>query len=496
MNNILEMLEISASKFPEKVAFKDPVTEITYRSLLNESRIVGSCLDIGPTIVFMNKSCKCIVIILGIIQAGGYYSVFDNKLPKSRLEKMANELQSKTIICDRTLLQEAIDIFGYNAKILIADELTNSSENKDKLLKVRNNHLSSNALYCNFTSGSTGIPKGVIISHESVIDFIPTFVKTMSLKNNDIFANQAPLDFDVSIKDIFSTIYLGATCILIPREYFTNPTTLMDHIEDANVYIWAVSALVFLSTMKALDYKIPAIRKIIYSGEPMPKKHLQRLFTKLPSTQFINVYGPTEVTCNCTYHFISKTDLETELDIIGLPFTNKKVFLMDDSSTEITNPEICGEICVSGICLAIGYTNGSTESFGYRKTQQNPIERYYKTGDLGFYSADGLLHFKGRKDFQIKRFGHRIELAEIERTSENNELIERSCAIYQNEKLYLFYEGDEEEKKLNEFLKEKLPSFMIPNYICKKVKLPINKNGKIDRIILKQEILNNKFYDK
>lgn len=484
------MLENSAQKYPNKVAFRDPVMAITYNNLLQESRIVGSNLDMGPTAIFMKKSCRCITIIMGIIQAGGYYSVFDVNLPKSRLEIMANELQTKTIICDKELLTDAENIFGKIAKIYTVDELLCAPINEHKLLKNRTNHISKNVLYCNFTSGSTGIPKGVLISHESVIDFIPTFVNTMDLKNDDIFANQAPFDFDVSIKDIFSTIYLGATCILIPREYFTNPITLMDHIKDANIYIWAVSALVFLSTMKALDYRTPYIKKIIYSGESMPLKHIQKLSKKLPSTQFINVYGPTEITCNCTYHFIESTNIETELDIIGIPFRNKKVFLMDDSSREISEPGICGEICVSGVCLTIGYTNGDIKSFGIRKTKQNPLERYYKTGDLGFYTADGLLQFKGRKDFQIKRFGHRIELTEIERACENRELIERSCAIFKNEKIYLFYEGNEDEETLNEFLKITLPSFMIPNHICKKGKLPINKNGKIDRIELINEISN------
>lgn len=483
------MLETSAKKIPDKIAFKDQENILTYSNLLIQSKKVGSRLDTGPTIVFMKKSCKCIAIIMGVIQAGGYYSVFDIKLPKYRLEKMANELQSKIIICDSELVENAKNIFGNNVLIFTADELLNSSVNEEKLLKIRNDHISSNVLYCNFTSGSTGCPKGVLISHESVIDFIPTFVKTLALKSEDIFANQAPLDFDVSIKDIFSTIYLGATCILIPREYFTNPVTLIDHIKDANIYIWAVSALVFISTMKALDYITPNITKIIYSGEQMPQKHIQRLSKKLPSTQFINVYGPTEITCNCTYHFISKNDIETGLDIIGVPFSNKKVFLIDDDSNEITDPNICGEICVSGTCLTLGYTNGNTDSFGYRKTKQNPNERFYKTGDLGFYSADGLLHLKGRKDFQIKRFGHRIELNEIENESEKFEPIERACAIFQNEKLYLFYEGNVEEESLIEILKERLPFFMIPNHIYKKEKLPINKNGKIDRTALKQEIL-------
>ena len=204
----------------------------------------------------------------------------------------------------------------------------------------------------------------------------------------------------------------------------------------------------------------------------------------LKYTKFINVYGPTEITCNCTYHILSKDDFENGLDIIGRAFENERVFLIDENNEILKNKNQIGQICVSGVCLACGYLKGYDDGFCVNENKQ----RYYKTGDLGFFDEKGLLHIKGRKDFQIKRLGHRIELEEIEKTCQDLLGVQRACAVFKNEKLKIFFEGDASKSDLSAFLHQNLPFYMLPNSIEKLKNLPINKNGKLDRNLLMEQM--------
>ena len=169
--------------------------------------------------------------------------------------------------------------------------------------------IDADPLYVNFTSGSTGTPKGVVVCHRNVCEFIPCFVETFAITEKDVLANQAPFDFDVSVKDIYSGLFTGARVEIVPTAYFTNPTKLMDFLCDRGVtlMVWAVSALCFLTTMNALAYKTPTtLRAILFSGEVMPIKHLHKLQKYLPGVQYVNLYGPTEITCNCTYYVVDR----------------------------------------------------------------------------------------------------------------------------------------------------------------------------------------------
>ena len=483
--NILEFLEISALKCPDKIAFKDGGNNtLSFFELLENSKKIGSALASyiasGAVAVYMKKSCFALSAMLGSVQAGCFYSVIEPSLPSVRKRAMCEILNPSAIICDDELFTEAILEFQ-NVKVLKISEILEFQINENALKSIRERHISTNPLYCNFTSGSTGTPKGVLISHASVIDFIPIFCATLGLESGDIFANQAPFDFDVSVKDIYSTLFLAASCLLIPREYFTNATDLMDFVESASVFVWAVSALVFLSVMKAFGYKKPNLRKIIYSGEMMPAKHILRLRSHLENTEFINVYGPTEITCNATYHSLCEDDFESGLDIIGKTFANRCVFLIDENDELIKESGQIGQICISGICVALGYLGGDNSAFCADRLGQ----RYYKTGDLGFFDENGLLHFKGRKDHQIKRMGHRIELSEIEKIAHNLSGVEMVCAIFENDRLSVYFSGSDKKDELSEFLRQNLPFYMLPNRLIYVENMPINKNGKIDRNALK-----------
>ena len=510
MKNVLQYLEMSCDKNSNKIAVIEEDKNCTYKDLVNYSKSVGTALTSyislqEPVAVLMEKGINAVCSFFGAIYAGGFYSLLNPELPNDRLKQIIDVTQTKVIITDDEHFELANALISTNninadvknnITILKIDDIKKHSIDEEKLDEIRNKSLDVNPLYANFTSGSTGVPKGVLVGHRSVIDFISIFTEQFGINSNDIIANQAPFDFDVSVKDIYSSIFTGATLLIVPRRLFSKPAELLDYLceHNATTMIWAVSALCLITTFHGLDYKVPAtVNKILFSGEVMPLKHLKQWVEKLPDALFVNLYGPTEITCNCTYHVIDKS-LNYEKQIpMGHPFDNEEVFLLDDNNNLVTELEKVGEICVRGTALALGYYNNTEQtnkSFVQNPLNKSFIDPIYKTGDLGFISKDGNFYFCGRKDFQIKHMGHRIELEEIELAINKNKEIQRVCCVYDEEKskLYAFYIGNIDKMTLKEQLTKQLPIFMVPNVIKQIEEMPLTKNGKIDR----KKLLQNK----
>lgn len=498
MKNVLEYLEYQAKIRPDKVAVIDEKRTFTYGKLETLSQICGSYLakyelTKQPIVVLMEKSSLTLISFLGIVYSGNFYVLFNPDLPVSRLKQMKQILKSQVVITDKQHLKMAEEIFGLQEIVLIEEILTQSGDYK-KLKSIRQKMIDIDPLYTIFTSGSTGVPKGVVVSHRSVISFINDFVRTFEFGHRDILANQAPFDFDVSVKDIYTSLKVGATLVIVDKKMFLQPVVLIDYLcqHQVTVLIWAVSALCLITSFHGLDYKVPrSLKKVLFSGEVMPLSHLKQWMSSLPQVEFVNLYGPTEVTCNCSYHIIDCYHDYQQGIPIDHPFSNRRVFLLDEHDQESD----FGEIVVSGN-LALGYYNDLQQT--NTKFVQNPLnDKYpdiiYRTGDLGRIDQNDSLYFCGRKDFQIKHQGHRIELEEIELAVNGVNGVIRSCVVYDDKKsrIYCFYQGDCLKEAIYRDLKQKLPIYMIPSKIKQVDNFILNKNGKIDRkLLLKRSVVH------
>lgn len=492
MYNVVDYLENAANLYPNKKAIVEENKFITYKELDEYSKCVGSYfanknIFNEPIIIFMDKGIDTLISFFGAVYAGCFYSLINPELPEVRINQIKDVISSKYVITNKDNLELARSCFR-NLTILDIEELKKSKISEPDLSEAYNKHIDTDPLYVNFTSGSTGIPKGVVINHKSVIDFINIFTETFPFTKDEILANQAPFDFDVSVKDIYTSLSLGATLVIVPKKYFSNPSMLLDYICDAKVttLIWAVSALCLITTFHGLDYKVPeSVNKILFSGEVMPIKHLNIWMNHLPNTEFINLYGPTEITCNCTYYVIDKNKSYTSIPI-GIPFKNERVFLLDENDSIITEKNKSGEICVAGSCLGLGYYNNKSQTDAHFINNPNVnsySEKIYRTGDLAYYDDDLNLVFNGRKDFQIKYQGHRIELEEIDGVVNKIDGVSRSVTLFDEEKsrLYNFYIGSISSDELYNILKNELPVFMLPTRIKQVDNFPLTKNGKVDR---------------
>jgi len=489
---ILDYLDQTAERVPDKIAVREEDGAISYAGLRRNARVIGTTLIrrgelFGKPIgVYMEKGVLALSSFFGIVSAGGCYCSLNVELPAGRLGQIADVLSAGVILTTAALRERAEEIFP-GRDLLVAEELLENEEDGEALARVRAGMIDADPLYVNFTSGSTGVPKGIAVAHRSVIDFIEQFVPLFGIGEDDVIASQAPFDFDVSVKDIYSALKTGATLVIVPRKFFSAPVRLLDYLCDNGVttLIWAVSALCLITTFHGLDYKTPtSVRRVLFSGEVMPFKHLAQWMARLPDATFVNLYGPTEITCNCTYHILEKGRDYSGGIPIGKSFPNEDVFLLDGEDRKITEPGVVGRIVVRGTALALGYyrlDDKTAASF-----IQNPLnvaypERIYVTGDLGRYDENGDLFFSGRSDNQIKYLGHRIELEEIERSISGVDGVDRCFCVFENEKLKGYYVGSVEKTALHARLRESLPPFMVPGFLRRLDEMPMTKNGKIDR---------------
>ena len=489
--NILEYLEKTALRLPDKVAFSTGTESMTFSEVQNESLAIGSHLAsyglYGESIViFMDKHPKTVTAFWGVIYAGCFYVCIDEKMPRARIVAILENLSPRAVIADKKNLSTAQSL-GLEFTLLY-DDICHGERDDYALAKIRARQCDTDPIYVVFTSGSTGIPKGVVACHRSVIDYTESLTDALEFDENTVFANQTPLYFDAPLKELMPTLKMGATTYFVPRMLFSFPVKLVEYLDTykINTICWVVSALVQISSLGALESHTPKyLKKIAFGSEVFPHKQYNLWRKALPSAEFFNLYGPTEATGMSCYWRAERELGENEPIPIGRPFDNTDIILLDSENNRAEFGTE-GEICIRGTCVTMGYYNNperTDEAFVVNPLVKAYREIIYRTGDIGKINEHGELVFICRKDNQIKHMGHRIELGEIESAAMKNDSISRAVCIYNKEKksILLFYVGQCDEKELLKGLGTILPRYMLPSYIHRLSTFPLTDNGKINR---------------
>ena len=495
--NILEYLEETAPRFPEKIAYADDKFGMTFSEVYDAAGSIGTVLaNAGvlkePVAILMKKSPQMVSAFFGCVYASCMYVPLDDKMPEARIKLILETCGAKHIVLDKSLYAKKKDKLadmGFYGTIHIYEEMVQTPADRNLLEKIRTHSIDTDPIYLVFTSGSTGVPKGVAACHRSVIDYVENLSAVLKFDENTVFGNQSPFYFDACLKELYPTMMFGCTTYIIPKSLFMFPVRLVEFLNEKkiNTICWVASALTLVSSMGTFDVVKPEhLKTVAFGSEVFPVKQLNTWRSVLPQARFINLYGPTECTGMSCWYEVTRDFDESEKIPVGRPFKNTDIMLLDSDDKAADE----GEIVIRGTCVTLGYYNNpekTAEAF-----VQNPLNPYYpetvyRTGDIGRRNDEGELIFVSRKDYQIKHMGHRIELGEIEAAVNSADGISMSACVYDQaaSMIVLFYTGNAEAADITKCIKDKLPSYMIPNRIEHIDRMPLTENGKINRKALR-----------
>ena len=490
IKNVLELIEKQLEICPHKVAFEDEFCSITYEELSTSAKVIGSSLSAlnaygQPIAVVMPKSVKMLVAFFGVIYSGNFYVPIDEKLPEDRINLMLKILQPVAVITE----DEDVKV-GAEYTIKKYDGLLQGVVDNELLMGIRDRSIDTDPIYALFTSGSTGVPKGVIVNHKSVISYSDWVVETFQMGTDTILGNQTPFYFSMSVLDIYSTINSGATMYLIPKKMFAFPVDLVKCLNEKkiNMIYWVPSALGIMNKFRILGkIELPYLQKVLFAGENMPTKNYNEWYRYFPNITYANLYGPTEITDIGTFHIVQGEVPEDQNIPIGKFCSNMDGFVLDENNCLIKEAGQKGELYFRGSFLAMGYFGDQDKT--KEMFVQNPIndkypEIVYKTGDIVMYNGVGELVYVGRKDYQVKHMGNRIELGDIEtHVFEKEEVITCACILDEEKDwLILFYQSEVDcSHEIKKMCKTKLPDYMVPNKIIHINNWPLSANGKTNR---------------
>lgn len=501
--NLLDCFEATVLKQSDQVAVKHKEEEITFGELKARAEKLGTnLLNLVtekmncPIGVFLPKEINIVIADLGIMYSSNFFMNLDVNTPKERISNIFNIVKPAVIVTSEKYYKNIQDI---SVPIMLIDKLDWNIEaaNIDKLSKRRKEIIDTDPFCLINTSGSTGTPKGVILNHRSFFDFMKVSNERFGFDGTEVLGSLSPVVFDIFDFELCMLMLNGSKLVLLDAFLASFPARLLETMakEDVSFIFWVPSIMVNIANMRLLEkIQLPDLKLVWFAGEVFPTKQFCYWYDHLPDVKFANLYGPIEITLDCTYFVVEKRPDEREPLPIGTPYHNTDILILNDNDQRCAVGEE-GELCVRGTSLAMGYYNNPEKTAA--AFVQNPLntaypELIYRTGDIAYIREDGNIMFKGRKDSLIKHMGYRIELGEIEHVIENDlKLVKYCCAVYQYEKkvIVLYYESENEisDKDFRILLKNVFPSYMVPGKFQKMDELPRNTNGKIDRLLLKEK---------
>lgn len=491
--SVLKIIENIAKNNGEKTAVKSSLGELTYSQLWEQSDSLAAWLSLRlkdnkkPVMVYGHKSPQMIVCFLACAKSGRAYCPVDISMPKDRIEEIAIALDNELILASEPLIMENHEIIGSSAIDLICK--AEHKHGRESLTPVSG----EDVYYIIFTSGSTGSPKGVEITESNLSSFVEWSIGLAKKTGLDhiTFMNQAPFSFDLSVMDLYTSLASGGTLVCLEKSLQSDMGAMFETMKKSCINCWVSTPSFAEMCMSDYNFKqelMPEMRLFLFCGEKLTKETAVKLTQRFPEAKIVNTYGPTESTVAVTAIEVDEKVLSNnEIIPIGMPKDGTRLLIKD------------GEILISGNTVGKGYYKNvekTAEAFVEMEDDAGVKIRAYKTGDKGYF--DGENYFcTGRKDFQVKLHGYRIELGDIEENLMVCPDVEQAVVLPKTDgekikSLTAFVKRSNDNitaKLIKTALKEKLPVYMIPKNIKFIENMPMTANGKIDRKKLEAEFI-------